>query len=665
MNWLNRCNLPRFAASRLAISWLLLVIASWHSLAHAQSENQSEFSPLDNLITLVYGKQIVALLHDDQIDVLEKKAQLKLLIPDERIKQSPYYAFAYYRLCHDIALSQGEPQQALDCVVAMDNLAVKFAASWLQGEAKMWQATFAAQRGEFDQGISLVDQSIAIAKESDYLHLLARAYNTKAALYYFQDQFYLALEYYLQALDIFLKDPQDKYVSKVLSNIAIIYVDLEEWQQAWHANNRAMEHVKIHGGSDSQLSAFNNNAAYILERQGRVAESEPYLIDAEKHADMSGNLRLQLNTMTSWAHYYLETEQHQQAIDVATRCIAQGDANQFPLFEADCSRIMAKSLVRLGQVDAAFIALENAEQHYQKIGTRAGLADTFNTYALAYEVLGNFQQALVYQRQANEEDKALLFDSRAKMIFNLSQRYQDKFKQQELALLKAKSEAQAARLNEQLLREKLLFFAILVAIGLIIYSLRKRYWLESSNKSLQDTNTELFRQSNVDPLTGLYNRRFLLDHIEKLANNQQHSGSRLAIGLIDIDFFKQVNDGYGHEAGDIVLAHIANLLSANIRTGDVAVRWGGEEFVLLLNFEAATIEVSDIQAHFERVRQAVEGTKITAGEHILSVTISIGVSPLINNQDISTHWHSALACADKALYSAKLSGRNQVQLHPN
>ena len=156
-----------------------------------------------------------------------------------------------------------------------------------------------------------------------------------------------------------------------------------------------------------------------------------------------------------------------------------------------------------------------------------------------------------------------------------------------------------------------------------------------------------------DPLTNLYNRRglqYVLDKRQLLTN--QHA-TFLYASALDIDFFKSINDNYGHEAGDLVLEVLAELLQRHLHREDLCCRLGGEEFLIL------SIEKSPEQAYqkLEKLRQTIETSQIEYKQQIISLTASFGL----------THWQQAdtfddlINRADKALYSAKNNGRNRIE----
>jgi diguanylate cyclase (GGDEF)-like protein len=156
-----------------------------------------------------------------------------------------------------------------------------------------------------------------------------------------------------------------------------------------------------------------------------------------------------------------------------------------------------------------------------------------------------------------------------------------------------------------------------------------------------------------DPLTGLYNRRYFFDAGNKFHSCALRDTMTLAVAMIDIDFFKKVNDTHGHKAGDEVLKHVAEGLSGRFRGSDIVARYGGEEFcVLAVNMgrEAALTVFDELRRSIERSRTRVDNTSI-------SVTVSIGVCC-----DPHKSLEEMLAKADGMLYQCKRSGRNRVML---
>ncbi len=172
---------------------------------------------------------------------------------------------------------------------------------------------------------------------------------------------------------------------------------------------------------------------------------------------------------------------------------------------------------------------------------------------------------------------------------------------------------------------------------------------------LRDNVQQSMELAVTDPLTGLYNRRYMETQIETLVDNAANRGKSLSILTLDVDFFKKVNDTHGHDAGDMVLKELSERIKENIRNVDLPCRVGGEEFIVVL--PDTDINVAEKVA--ERLRRSV-GSKLFDVPDLktgLNITISIGLSAYEGSSDTM---EAMFKRADQALYKAKDSGRNQV-----
>ena len=158
--------------------------------------------------------------------------------------------------------------------------------------------------------------------------------------------------------------------------------------------------------------------------------------------------------------------------------------------------------------------------------------------------------------------------------------------------------------------------------------------------------------SLTDALTGLYNRRHLDTMLEREFLRAKRYGSDLSVAIIDIDFFKKVNDTHGHICGDYILKEVAYLILENFRKTDIIFRYGGEEFVALLT--ETTLEKAKIP--LERLRKSVEEYPFNFKGNDIKITISGGATEIGDVENASEF----LDNADKALYMAKENGRNQI-----
>jgi diguanylate cyclase (GGDEF)-like protein len=192
---------------------------------------------------------------------------------------------------------------------------------------------------------------------------------------------------------------------------------------------------------------------------------------------------------------------------------------------------------------------------------------------------------------------------------------------------------------------------ILTVIFVLLFEITRTQGFIRLERALNFINELAIR----DELTGVYNRRHLLALIEAERTRELRAGQPFCLCLLDIDFFKRVNDSYGHPAGDSVLRAFASAASAQVRDSDCFGRYGGEEFLLMLpetSLDAAAALV-------ERIRTAVEALRFADVDAGLTMTVSIGVAQFRSGETIA----QGIARADEALYLAKARGRNRVVFH--
>lgn len=168
-------------------------------------------------------------------------------------------------------------------------------------------------------------------------------------------------------------------------------------------------------------------------------------------------------------------------------------------------------------------------------------------------------------------------------------------------------------------------------------------------------SARLHHMASHDELTGLHNRRSFFDTLQRARDAAVRGGKPLAVAIVDIDWFKRINDSHGHQAGDLVLGHVATLLTNTLRAGDRVSRIGGEEFAVLM----PDTDIAAARTICERLRRIIARSTVplpSGAEAIL--TISTGIATLEGDEDRDT----LMGRADHALYAAKSGGRNQVRL---
>ncbi len=182
------------------------------------------------------------------------------------------------------------------------------------------------------------------------------------------------------------------------------------------------------------------------------------------------------------------------------------------------------------------------------------------------------------------------------------------------------------------------------------------------NKRLKEKNAELELLVCMDSLTGAYNRRYLDETAQKMIANEIRAKRSWGVLMMDIDYFKKCNDDFGHNVGDKVLINVVKMLQHISRKGDFVIRYGGEEFCVLI-FD---IDADELEVIAERYRKAVASTYTPflsecGNEESISITVSVGACFVPSDSTMELEYVTKLA--DKALYDAKDSGRNCVLFH--
>jgi diguanylate cyclase (GGDEF)-like protein len=195
-----------------------------------------------------------------------------------------------------------------------------------------------------------------------------------------------------------------------------------------------------------------------------------------------------------------------------------------------------------------------------------------------------------------------------------------------------------------------LILLLLGAVGAAALVLLVRF--VEGRRELAELYLELESISRTDPVTGLYNRRHLEEHIRLVAHGAERHEHPLSVLTVDIDHFKAVNDRFGHDGGDVVLRVVAERMRADLRADDVIGRWGGEEFVVVLPMTP----VSGAVIAAERLRAAVAASPVSVGQTgTVDVTVSVGCASTTGG-DVA----DLIRDSDGALYRAKTAGRNRV-----
>lgn len=380
----------------------------------------------------------------------------------------------------------------------------------------------------------------------------------------------------------------------------------------------------------------------------QISEDSPDLVDIKV---------LSLNNL---ADYYLSVPgQSQRVYDLANRASELALAHDMPRPRAAALTNMGIAKAGLGAPEAGLVLLKQAIAISEQHGIDVYVIGITMELVKAYQHLGRYREALVQLQKADALQEKLTAQERQTAVLDLQEKYSAERKAQEIRQLSAENGRRQAELAAQTWRQRLwLWLASLLALGsvaLVVAARRTR----SINRQLAIANATLAEQSMIDPLTGAYNRRHcdvLMNRLQATLRRRGEDAASEATGLLicDLDFFKHVNDTYGHAAGDAVLVAVVARLRALVREQDVVARWGGEEFILLLPHTGP----SGLRTMAWRVLQAIGETPVEFEGTTIPINVSMGgvCYPALPDQ----HWEASLGLADLALYHSKLGGRNRA-----
>jgi len=532
----------------------------------------------------------------------------------------------------------------------LEKLGTESNIDWIIAEAKFNQALKLNDADLLLQAEHLLNEVVPIAREIGYRRLLARTYRWLGNIKFQRSDIKASLNYYKTAYELVSEIGDDFQTTMTLNNIATVYMQSEDWKRADTYIQRALNLFNDNQYDNSLFKAIlfaNSSAVYFATEQNEQAQY--YIKRALDEAEKTGSNRIKISTLSNMSQLFAKVDQPKEALTMAKRCVLQAErASNSSLMLASCYE--------------AFSGAYLVQHDYQKAITYAHKVlyilhsseseeitwemDILSKLIEAHEALGNYEKALKFMKQKDLVRKNYYRQTYNEDILSEKSALERRLNKREIELLEAKNELQTIRLKEQRSRE-ILYAALFCILA---------YFVARSLIRLKRTNLELRNQNTTDPLTGAYNRRFLENWLEQAPSSMQ--SPIYVVSVIDIDHFKQFNDQYGHEIGDLVLKETVETLQNNLRKKDILVRWGGEEFVLVMPME----DLSKLEETLERLKTNVETHIAYHNDQQFSITVSIGASSC-KREYLADDWETVFGQADTALYQAKDAGRNRYQIY--
>ncbi|WP_273857155.1 GGDEF domain-containing protein [Photobacterium sp. GSS17] len=551
----------------------------------------------------------------------------------------------------------GNRELANQYLEALDKLAAQSRSRWLKLEVEYREATILVDENEFALAQVKLKSVRDAALKQGHRHLYARSLKWLGNIDVDLGAYESALTNYERAYQTFEQCGDQQQLILILSNIASLYINMEEWHQADSYISRAFDRYDKEGSVHPIIeSVLHINAAEIEQGLDNIQRRKMHVDRAIELSDKISSLRVQLNALVNLSSYYLDTGNEEAALKAANQCfeLASGYSGGNELNIALCHESLADNYLSSGWQELALEHGLTALSIYEAENDVLRKSRTYLTLAKIYESKGQFETALAFYKRFSEDNKKFLFDIRQKELYALQERFDANVNEKEIQLLKKEKELVELRLAEKKASEDILRLGTGLII-IVLYVMYRRYRMVTKRKRLLEKfNAELLTQTNQDALTGLHNRRFLEQWLNRQSKTSFQHG--YLVSVIDIDHFKKINDELGHQVGDEVLVEIANRLRKAVRKNDIVVRWGGEEFVLVM-----ACQPEECDACLTRILDCVRSKDFELSCTDLPVTISMGAVYTNEPTQLSLYWSEMLVRADKALYEVKRSGRNGYQ----
>ena len=516
-----------------------------------------------------------------------------------------------------------------------------------------WRAQWLHERGvlerklgRFEEARSLFLQARSLfAKLGDPV-MEAREMNSIGNLDGRTGRFSDAVAMHSDALTIARRAGDKAETARSLRMLGVLYLNLDDEELASRYLLEALEHVEERNRREA--IALHGELIGTFTRLEKLAEAEYHGGQAVRLAEASGSHPNRVNAFTRMAELRLL----QGRVDEAEQWVARANASRDHVAVRDRSLIGISRMRVLAARDRTTEALKEADAvlaDVRDLGDRILERSVLDLMSELQLRAGDAASAFATRKAHQKLDKELAIDVAARRIALLESSLERERAKTERELLQRDNDIQALRLNRQRLIAIALFvgLATVLVVSALLYA-RYRSTLRHRNE-LRASRDALERVANTDALTGLANRHAAT---RALGERLGRIPEPLTVMLLDLDEFKRINDSHGHQAGDAVLQEAATRMRAALPEDALLGRWGGEEFIAILDGVPGREPASVAEA----MRAALAAAPVTFEGTAIPVTVSIGVATAFAADGIDT----LLAEADAALYRAKGAGRNRV-----
>ncbi|MEO6076048.1 MAG: tetratricopeptide repeat-containing diguanylate cyclase [Dokdonella sp.] len=469
---------------------------------------------------------------------------------------------------------------------------------------------------------------------------------TYGNLYFDAGNFESALRHQLSALDLAERLPRDGKRARMLRlvTIAELYNAMELPERALDLVDRGFALADNEAiPPPSRISLLSARSMALL-KLGRTAEAEAALVEAETLSDKQATDFVAMRVGTLRTELLLATSRPEQAIKAAEGLAALALRKENTYFIAKSTTLRGEALMQLGKLDEGLALMQQGINYFKSKGQMVDLLASLDQQITLLRRKKLFESAIARMDERGIVWSQLFRNERGRAIAEVEAAHTAESLERRIDTLSAENRAQQARIHAERLSKALAAALALLAITLSVV-------LFLAIRRTRRERDVLSTAVRFDVLTSAYSR------YQFQRRDASDKNASVGLLLLDLDNFKATNDRYGHEAGDEVLKRVVGRIREVIAEDDEVYRWGGEEFLIVLNSCTATTQVEQVT----RILSRIEQSPVTWHDQLLPVRVSGGYVQHPLAQDWNCPLVDAIRWVDAALYLAKNSGRGRIE----
>ncbi len=525
-------------------------------------------------------------------------------------------------------------------------------------------------QSDYRKALTYFQQAAELFGQSDRPIIRAQALFNAGACYYYMGDYEHAMDKYLDARRIWEAQKHKPGIAMAANAIAVIHDELKEFDAALEGYQQSLELFKELGDKRGMSDPLNNLGILYYSYLNDLDTSLQYHEQALEIRRETGDRLGEAISLNNIGNVYSAKGDLDKALSYYVDALnikeQLGEKAEIAVSLRDIGDVYRER----GEYERAMGYARRSLEVAREVGARKDVRSVLRDLSDISKEMGRYQEAYDYRIQYEDLDESLRGEETSRKVAEMIARERLHQQKEQIRILEREAENRKNLLMVTILAA---FLLLLIGLGVYMQSRMRMHLnrklqeknrqisaqkekLETLNRILEEKSQEYYVSSITDPLTGIFNRSFIMEVLGRELKRAQRHGDPLSVVFLDLDHFKAVNDNHGHAVGDLVLRTISQRVLQSLRPEDYFGRFGGEEFLLVLPATPLEGAVSVV----ERVRSLVSRDPVLAGGVALKVTLSAGITRLAGDQSATAE--DLVSRADRALYKAKENGRDRIEI---